>query len=177
MLRTSAIDEASAWDPSYSPVQPASGPTGARLRRGHARKDARLRTCRRRREERTHEGLHHLLDNRRALRVARAVVVLGGVGLQIEQLARRERVLVDDELVPVGLECGEAPVLADRHIARLWCRVVQVSEERPSLAVGNRRRTRDLAQRRGHVEVLDERIDDERIASSGGADDEWHADR
>ena len=104
-------------------------------------------------------------------------MVLGGVGLQIEQLARRERVLVDDELVPVGLECGEAPVLADRHIARLGCRVVQVSEERPSLAVGNRRRTRDLAQRRGHVEVLDERIDDERIASSGRADDEWHADR
>ncbi len=87
-------------------------------------------------------------------------MVLGGVLEEVEQLARGQRVLVDHELVALGLEGGEAPVLAHRHRAgRRRCRIVHARQQRPSLGERDVGRTGDLTHRRRHVDVLDQCVD------------------
>ena len=76
--------------------------------------------------------------------------------------AGTQRVLVDDELVGLGLERREAPVLADDD--RAGARTVRrrprrsPSSDRPSL-VGHRAGADRGPDRRGHVDVLDEVFD------------------
>ncbi len=121
------------------------------------------------REERTDVGLHDLAHDRFRRRVGEQVVVLCGVLGQVEELAGCHRVLVDDQLVAIGLEGGEAPVLADRQgPGRRRRRVVDARHERAALAVRDLGSAGDLAQRRRHVEVLHQGVDDARRAAAGG---------
>ena len=60
-------------------------------------------------------GLHELVDDGSGRRIGQKIVVLRGVLEQVEELARLHGVLVDDQLVTLGLESCEAPVLADRE--------------------------------------------------------------
>ena len=87
----------------------------------------RVRTAGNSVEEGSDESLHELIHRRLGLRIWEKIVVLLGVIGQVEKLTGRAGVLVDDDLVLLGLEERETPVFADRHRSGAQDPAVQVA--------------------------------------------------
>src|SRR5439155_795291 len=81
-----------------------------------------------------------------------------------------------------GLPLPEEGVVLDLDdelaaVSSTAARAVDVPGQRPALAVGDVRRGGDAANRRRHVDVLDQRVDDAGTAAAGWAQDQRHPDR